>query len=226
VGWVGWGATVGAVAGALASAFRSLGGEIRTDAEVTQVTIENGRAVGVVLANGNEVRGRLVVSNMDVKRTFLKTVDPKELPEVFLHRVKNFKIRGSSGKLNIALDGLPDFPSIPAGCPGRAGDMHVSDSMEYIERGYDDWKNGTWSREPYLDMMIPSLTDPTMAPPGKHYMSVFVQYVPPRLADGEWTDEARDAFGRTVLDKIAQYSPDFKDQGEYYINEIRAGRNP
>ncbi len=202
---------MGAVAEALAGAFRSLGGEIRTGAEVAKVTVENGRAVGVVLTNGDEVRGRLVVSNMDVKRTFLKTVEARHLPEEFLHRVRKFKIRGSSGKLNIALDGVPDFPSIPAGCPARAGDLHVSDSMEYVERGYDDWKNGMWSREPYLDIVIPSLTDPTMAPPGKHYMSVFVQYVPHRLADGDWTDEKRDAFGRTVIDKIAEYSPDFKD---------------
>jgi len=202
---------MGAVSGALAGSFKSLGGEIRTDADVARVLVENGRATGVVLANGDEVKARLVVSNMDVKRTFLKTVDPKELPEAFLHRVRQFKIRGSSGKLNIALDGLPDFPSIPAGGKGRGGGLHVSDSMEYVERGYDDWKNGMWSREPYLDMMIPSMTDPTMAPPGKHYMSVFVQYVPPRLADGDWTDEKRDAFGRTVIDKIAEFSPDFKD---------------
>ncbi len=202
---------MGAVSGSLAASFLSLGGEIRTAADVDQVIVKNGRAVGVALAGGDEVQGRLVVSNMDVKRTFLKTVDPKDLPEAFLHRVKNFKIRGSSGKLNIALDGLPDFPSIPAGIPARTGDMHVSDSMEYLERGYDDWKNGMWSQEPYIDMMIPSLIDPTMAPPGKHYMSVFVQYVPPRLADGDWTDEKRDAFGQTVIDKIAEYSPNFKD---------------
>ncbi|NQV46392.1 MAG: NAD(P)/FAD-dependent oxidoreductase [Rhodospirillaceae bacterium] len=202
---------MGAVSGSLANSFQSYGGEIRTAAEVEQIIVKNNRAVGVALSGGEEVLGKMVISNMDVKRTFDKSMDPADLPEDFLHRVRNFKIRGSSGKLNIALDGLPDFPSIPDGCRGRTGDMHVSDSMEYLERGYDDWKDGTWSREPYIDMMIPSLTDPTMAPPGKHYMSVFVQYVPPYLADGQWNDEKRAAFGKTVIDKIAEYSPNFKD---------------
>ena len=202
---------MGAVSGALARSFRSRGGEILAATEVEQILVRNRRAVGVALSDGTELHGRRIVSNMDVKRTFEQSMDPADLPDDFLRRVRNFKIRGSSGKLNIALDGVPDFPSLPEGSVGPAGDMHVSDSLEYLERGYDDWKEGAWSREPYLDMMIPSLVDPTMAPPGKHYMSVFVQYVPPRLADGEWNDDRRTAFGQTVIDKIAQYSPNFKD---------------
>jgi phytoene dehydrogenase-like protein len=202
---------MGAISGALAQAFQAHGGEIRTDAGVEQVIVRNGKAVGVALEDGTEVRGRRVVSNMDVKRTFLKAVDPADLPGDFLRQVRNFKIRGSSGKLNIALAGLPTFPSVPKDCPALRGDMHITDSIETMERAYDDWKNGLWSREPYLDMVIPTQLDPTMAPPGQHYMSVFVQYVPYKLADGDWTPEKRDAFGRTVIDAIAEYSPNFKD---------------
>jgi len=202
---------MGAVTQAMAACLQAHGGEIRNDADAAQIMVKDGRTSGVLLANGDEVLGRTVVSNMDVKRTFLKTVDPNDLPEDFLKRVRNFKIRGSSGKLNIALDGLPEFPNVPKDCPALMGDMHCVDSLERLERAYDDWKNGTWSRDPYVDMLIPSQIDPTMAPPGKHYMSVFVQYAPPRLANAEWDDKNRQAFGQTVIDKIGDYSPNFKD---------------
>ena len=202
---------MGSITQAMASALQAAGGEILTEAEVTQVIVENGRAVGVALANGDELRGRTVVSNLDVKRTFLKVMDPKDLPEAFLDQVRRFKIRGSSGKLNIALDGLPSFPALPDNSPALHGDLHCTDTMERLERAYDDWKEGTWSRDPYVDMLIPTLTDPTMAPPGKHMMTVFVQYAPPQLANAEWNDQTRQAFGNTVIDQIAQYSPDFKD---------------
>ena len=202
---------MGAVSEALAGALRSHGGEIRTGAEVASIIVRDEKAVGVALADGEEVGARTVISNLDVKRTFLKIMEAGDLPADFRRRVENFKIRGSSGKLNIALDGLPSFPSIPEDCPARAGDIGVLDSMAMLERAYDDWKEGRWSQRPHLDMLIPSLIDPTMAPPGKHYMSVFVQYAPPVLATGEWTDEDRDAFGATVIDLIAEYSPDFKD---------------
>jgi len=152
-----------------------------------------------------------VISNLDVRRTFLKIMDSKDLPAEFVQRVKNFKIRGSSGKLNIALDGLPRFPAIPAGSPSTRGDMHVTDTLEMMERAYDDWKEGRWSRAPYIDMLIPSQIDPTMVPHGKHYMSVFVQYCPYELAGAEWSAETRQGFGNTVIDTIARHSPNFKD---------------
>ncbi len=202
---------MGSITQAMAGALQAAGGEIMTEAEVTQVIVENGRAVGVALANGDELRGRTVVSNLDVKRTFLKVMDPKDLPADFLDQVRRFKIRGSSGKLNIALDGLPSFPALPDNSPALRGDLHCTDTMERLERAYDDWKDGTWSRDPYVDMLIPTLIDPTMAPPGKHMMTVFVQYAPPQLANAEWNDQTRQAFGDTVIDQIAQYSPDFKD---------------
>jgi phytoene dehydrogenase-like protein len=190
---------MGAVSNAIASAFKAHGGEIVTDAPVERVLVRNGRVTGVTTANGNEYRAKIVVSNLDPRRTFTKLFDPKDLPAAIVKRARDFKIRGSSGKLNIALDGLPEFPALGRDNPLRYGDMHFLDSLEKYERAYDDWKNGTWSREPYLDMLIPSMTDPTMAPPGKHFMSVFVQYVPPKIHGRDWTDEDRDGFRDLVL---------------------------
>jgi phytoene dehydrogenase-like protein len=202
---------MGAITQALASSLRASGGTVRESAPVQQILVRNGRATGVVLEGGEEITAPVVVSNLDVKRTFLKTVAPEHLPPEFLEQVRKFKIRGSSGKLNIALDGLPHFPAIPQGSPSSRGDMHITDTLEMIERAYDDWKEGRWSRAPYVDMLIPTQIDPTMAPDGKHYMSVFVQYCPYKLAEGEWTQDKRRAFGDTVIDAIARHSPDFKD---------------
>jgi phytoene dehydrogenase-like protein len=202
---------MGAITQALAASLEASGGAVRPGAPVEQILVRNGRATGVVLEGGEELAARAVISNLDVKRTFLETVAPAELPAEFLAQVRRFKIRGSSGKLNIALSGLPHFPAIPAGSPATRGDMHVTDTLEMVERAYDDWKEGRWSRAPYVDMLIPTQIDPTMAPDGKHYMSVFVQYCPYQLADGGWTPEKRQAFGNTVIDAIARHSPDFKD---------------
>ncbi|MDB2378788.1 NAD(P)/FAD-dependent oxidoreductase, partial [Luminiphilus sp.] len=137
--------------------------------------------------------------------------DQRDLPKDVIQKAKNFKIRGSSGKLNIALDGLPTFTGLDPKNPLMAGDLHFSDSLERMERAYDDWKGGTWSKDPYVDMMIPSLTDPTMAPPGKHMMSVFVQYAPPKVEGREWTDDDKAGFEKSVIDQISKYSPNFKD---------------
>jgi phytoene dehydrogenase-like protein len=202
---------MGAISRALESSLRAAGGAVRTDAPVRRVLVRGGRAVGVVLDNGDEYRADIVVSNLDPKRTFLGIIDERDLPADVVRRARNFKIRGSSGKLNIALDGMPRFTALREGHPLLQADMHFIDSLERMERAYDDWKYGRWSRDPYLDALIPTQIDPTMAPPGKHMMSVFVQYCPPALADGEWTDEAREAFGRTVIDQISEYSPGFRD---------------
>src|ERR1700760_1887833 len=193
---------MGAVTSALAASLQANGGSIRTAAGGERILVRNGRAVGVVLEGGEEVHASIVVSNMDVKRTFLESMDPKDLPLEFIEQVRNFKIRGSSGKLNIALDGLPRFPAIPQGSPSTRGDMHVTDTIEMMERAYDDWKEGRWSRAPYIDMLIPSQIDPSMTPEGKHYMSVFVQYCPYELADGAWDADKRRGFGNTVIETI------------------------
>ena len=202
---------MGAITQAMAGSLRAAKGEIRTGAAVERILVENGKAAGVVLAGGEEIRARQVVSNLDVKRTFLTLVDEAALPAAFTKRVRNFKIRGSSGKVNIALDALPRFPALPDGSSCLRGDMHFTDSVERMERGYDDWKAGLWSADPFLDMMIPTTLDPTMAPPGQHFMSCFVQYCPPKVEGRDWTHADRDAFGKTVIDQIAEYSPGFSD---------------
>ncbi len=210
---------MGGVSNAIAGAFQSYGGELRTETGVDQITVADGRTTGVVLESGEEISARLVVSAMDVKRTFLQCVEKSHLPEPFYDRVRNFKIRGSSGKVNIALDGLPTFPALPDGSSLYHADMHFVDSMERMERAYDDWKAGTWSKDPYVDMVIPTLVDPTMAPPGKHFMSCFVQYCPHQVDGRDWTGDEREAFGKTVIDQVSNYSPDLKDLILHY--EVR-----
>ena len=201
---------MGAVATAIASALKSFGGEIRVDAPVARILVRGGRVTGVALANGDEHQAPIVLSALDPKRTFLGLMEHADLDPRLVKRARDFKIRGSSGKLNIALDALPTFPALGPGHPLLAGDMHFLDSLERFERAYDDWKAGTWSKDPYLDLLIPTMTDPTMAPPGKHYMSVFVQYVPHRIEGREWTDADRQAFRKAVFRQISRYSPDFE----------------
>jgi phytoene dehydrogenase-like protein len=203
---------MGAISKALTSSFKAMGGTLLNNSEVEKVDISGARVKGVILKNGDEYLAKNVVSNADVKRTFLKLTDPEHLPPNFIKKVNNFKIRGSSGKVNIALDSMPKFPGVSENNPCLKGDIHFTDSIERMERGYDDWKMGTWSRDPFLDMMIPTLTDPTMAPPGKHFMSCFVQYCPPKVGGKNWTKENKDAFGETVIQQIADYSPGFKDK--------------
>ncbi len=203
---------MGAISKALTASFKAMGGTLLNNSEVEKIDINGTRVRGVVLKNGDEYLAKNVVSNADVKRTFLTLTDAKHLPPNFLKKVNNFKIRGSSGKVNIALDSMPKFPSVSENNPCLKGDIHFTDSIERMERAYDDWKMGTWSRDPFLDMMIPTLTDPTMAPPGKHFMSCFVQYCPPKVGGKNWTKEDKDAFGKTVIQQIADYSPGFKDR--------------
>ena len=202
---------MGAISDAIAGALQEHGGEIRTNAGVQQVLVENRKAVGVVLENGDEIRARIVVSNLDAKRTFTRIMDKNDLPPGIYEKASNFKIRGSSGKVNIALSGLPKFTGVPDNRYIDRGGQSFCGSLETMERAYDCWKRGRWSDDPYIESILPSAWDPTVAPPGKHWMSNFVQYCPPQLADGPWTPEKRDQFGQTVIDKIERYSPGFKD---------------
>ena len=202
---------MGAISNAIAGALQEQGGEIRTGTGVQQVLVKNRKAVGVVLENGDEIRARIVVSNLDAKRTFTKIMDRKDLPPGIYEKAENFKIRGSSGKVNIALSALPKFTSVPDNRYIDRGGQTFNGSLETMERAYDCWKRGRWSDNPFIESVIPSAWDPTVAPAGKHWMSNFVQYCPPQLADGPWTPEKRDQFGQTVVDKIERYSPGFKD---------------
>ncbi|MFT7594453.1 MAG: phytoene dehydrogenase-like protein [Paracoccaceae bacterium] len=207
---------MGAISNALGAAFEEAGGEIVMGSGVDNFLVKDGKAVGVALENGDTYYAPIIASNMDVKRTFLKHMDQGVLPADFTKAVERFKIRGSSGKLNIALDSLPKFPAAPEGATFMRGDLHCSASLNELERAYDDWKEGYWSKDPYFDLLIPSQIDPTMAPQGKHMMTVFVQYAPYDLnVDGvrsgeNWNDATRKAFADCVFDKIEQGCPDIR----------------
>jgi phytoene dehydrogenase-like protein len=215
----------GSVSEAIASAARSFGAEIRTGAPVARVLVEDGRAAGVALESGEEIRAKCVVSGVDPRRTFLELVGERHLPADFVDAIRRIKFRGSSGKVNLALGELPNFtclagagahPSTGSGqAPSAAlraclrGAISISPSVDYLERAYDDAKYGEFSRRPYLDVVIPSLIDPAMAPPGRHVMSIFAQYAPYHL-NGGWTDARREAFGDAVVDTLAEYAPNLK----------------
>ena len=201
----------GAVSNAIASAAREFGAEIRTEAPVSRILTKNGRATGVALENGDDISAGVVISSVDPNLTFLKFMDERELPSEFVDGVKRYKYRGSSGKVNLALDALPNFTCMPGPGPHLRGAISISPSIDYMERAYDDAKYGDFSRQPYIDMVIPSLTDPSVAPPGKHVMSCFVQYAPYHLKEGAWDDPKRDAFGDAVIDAIAAYAPNIRD---------------
>jgi len=200
----------GAISNAIAAAAREAGVEIRTKAAVARIAVKNGQATGVVLANGDELTADLVLSSVDPNLTFLKFLDAKELPDEFLDEVRRYKFRGSSGKVNLALDALPNFTCLPGEGPHLRGAVSISPSVDYMERAYDQAKYGEFSRRPYIDMVIPTLTDPSVAPPGKHILSCFVQYAPYKLASGNW-DEQREAFGDTVVDTLAEYAPNIRE---------------
>jgi phytoene dehydrogenase-like protein len=208
----------GGVSGAIASAARSLGVEIRVNSSVQQVKVKNdpstgsgqARVVGVVLENGDELHSKVVMSAADPKRTFLQFVEPKYLPDEFVASIQNFRVRGSSGKVNIALSRLPRFTALPDEPALYRGAVSISPSIDYIERAYDDAKYGQISRRPYLDMIFPSMIDPDMAPPGQHVLSCFVQYAPYDV-EGGWTDEKRSELGEAVISTIEQYAPDIRE---------------
>jgi len=199
----------GSVSEAIAGAARRLGAEIRTDAGVAKVLVKNGRAAGVVLENGDELRAQIVVSGLDPRRTFLGLLEERDLPGELVADIKRFKFRGSSGKVNLALGELPNFTCMPGNGPHLRGAMSISPSLEYVERAYDDAKWGEFSRQPYMDIVIPSMIDPGMAPPGKHVMSIFVQYAPYNV-NGGWTDQKREEFGDAVIDSVARFAPNIK----------------
>ena len=199
----------GGVAEAIASSARDLGATLRTEARVAKVLTRRGRAFGVVLENGDEIHAKLVVSSLDPKSTFLNLVDPAELPDELVNAVRNFDTQGSSGKVNLALDAVPDLSCWPGVGPHLRGAISISPSVDYIEHAYDEAKYGRFSPSPYIDAIFPSMIDPGMAPPGKHVMSCFVQYAPYHLAEGDWETQ-REAFGDAVVNTLSQYIPNLK----------------
>ena len=203
----------GAIANAIAASARALGVEIRTEAPVAHLLMKGKRAAGVVLQNGDEIHAKTVVSGLDPHRTFLKLVGEEHLDPEITAQVKRFKMRGSSGKVNLALDALPDLACLPGPGPHLSGGITIAPSIDYLERGYDEAKYGAFSRKPFMDILIPSLTDPTVAPPGKHTMSIFVQYAPYHLKEGaaDWPNQ-REAFGDAVIDTLSEYMPNLKER--------------
>jgi phytoene dehydrogenase-like protein len=202
----------GEVSMSVARAAEALGAEIRTEAPVERLLLRDGRAEGVVLENGEEIRARAVVSNLDPHRTFMGLVGEKGLEPGFAAAIKRFKLRGSSGKVNLAVDRLPEFPGRPADGVHLRGDIAVAPSIDYLERAYDQAKYGDFSERPYLNVVIPSLVDASVAPPGKHVISIFVQYAPYHLRGGaeRWPEE-REAFGDTVVRTLAEYFPGLEE---------------
>ena len=198
------------MSGSLAAAARGFGAEIRTEASIERIVTKNGRAIAVALESGEEIQAEQIASSLDPKRTFLKLIEESDLPSDFVTDVKRFKIRGSSGKVNLALSELPNFTCMPGDGPHLRGSISISPSMEYMERAYDEAKYGNFSSRPYMDILIPSTIDPSMAPPGKHVMSIFVQYAPYHLKEGTW-EEKREAFGDAVVDTLAAYAPNLKN---------------
>ncbi len=200
----------GGVAEAIASAARSFGVEIRTGAPVEAIKMTNGRASGVALRDGREFDAEVVVSSLDPKRTFLDLVGAQHLPDDLVDSISRFTFKGSSGKVNLALDAAPDLKCMPGLGAHLRGAISISPNIDYLERAYDDAKYGNFSREPYIDMIIPSMIDPGMAPPGKHVMSCFCQYAPYNLATGHW-DDHREAFGDAVVTALSRYIPNLKE---------------
>jgi phytoene dehydrogenase-like protein len=201
----------GAISNAIADAAREAGAEIRTEAGIATIIVKDGKARGVVLANGDEVYANVVSSSVDPRRTFIGLIESGNLPDEFLEEVRRYKFRGSSGKVNLALDALPNFKCMPGPGAHLRGAISISPSVEYMERAYDDAKYGNYSRHPYIDMVIPTLTDPSVAPAGKHIMSCFVQYAPYKLRPGLNWDDQKQAFGDNVINTIAEYAPNIKD---------------
>jgi phytoene dehydrogenase-like protein len=202
---------MGGLTQALAAAARDLGAEIRCDAEVERILVRDGRAVGVALAGGDEYHAPIVASNADARVTFLRLLDRSALPEAFVADVERISYASASLKINVALAELPDFRALPgtAPAPQHRGTIHICPDQDYIERAFDDAKYGRPSAEPVLECTIPSVVDPTVAPPGRHLMSIFVQYAPYELSDGSW-DDNREAFADRCFDVLDEYAPNFK----------------
>jgi len=201
---------MGAVTQAMASAAKAAGVEIRLGAEVIEIRVQNGVATGVLLSTGEEIHAKAVISNADPKRTLLKLTDPTHLSPDFVQKLQHYRGNGTVAKVNLALAGLPKFTALKNGdVNALKGRIHIGNEIDYLERAFDEAKYGNFSRQPYLDATIPSLTDPTLAPEGKHVMSIYMQYAPYKLK-GDW-DEQRKALGQTVVETLAQFAPNLPE---------------
>ena len=198
----------GAITAAMAAAAREAGAEIRTDAEISEIRVKDGVATGVVLASGEEIAAKAIVSNADPKRTLMQLVDPIHLPPDFVQKMKNYRAMGTVAKVNLALSALPEFTALKAKGNGELprGRIQISPEIDYLERAFDESKYGNFSRNPYLEITFPSLADPSLAPAGHHVMSIYMQFAPYKLKGTDWETQ-RKALGETVVKTISQYAP-------------------
>ncbi len=198
----------GAITLAMATAAKQAGAEIRTDAEIAEIRVKDGVATGVVLASGEEISARAVVSNADPKRTFLRLVDPAHLSPDFIQKIRNYRSMGTVAKINLALSALPEFTALKGKSDPNLlkGRIQISPEIDYLERAFDESKYGNFSRNPYIEITFPSLSDPALAPDGQHVMSIYMQYAPYKLKDSDWESQ-RTALAETVVKTIAQYAP-------------------
>jgi phytoene dehydrogenase-like protein len=204
---------MGALTAAMAAAAKEAGVEIRTNAEVTQILVKDGKVTGVLLAGGEQITAKAVVSGADPQRTLLGLLDPVHLPPSFVVKMRNYRASGTAAKLNIALDALPNFAALKNSsatdaAASLAGRIHIGPGIDYLERAFDHSKYGEFSTAPYLDISIPTIQDNTLAPAGKHVMSIYMQFAPYQLKSGNW-QQNRDALRDTVIQTVSQYAPDF-----------------
>jgi phytoene dehydrogenase-like protein len=207
---------MGAVSEAIAGAARQVGVRIETESPVKRILVDRGGVEGVELESGQVVESRYVLSNADPKVTFLRLVDPRQLDVEFADRIRRFRTEGTSAKINLAVNALPDFRCYP-GAPGphHRATMHICPSIDYVERAWDDAKYGRPSASPLLEITCPTLYDPSLAPPGRHILGIFLQYAPYTLRSGTW-DDLRDSFAHRVFDLIDTYAPGFRSSIEQY----------
>jgi len=196
----------GAITQTMAAAAKEAGAEIRTSAEVKEVRVKDGAATGVVLAQGEEIGAKAVISNADPRRTLLTLVDPTHLTPDFVMKLQNYRMPGTVAKVNLALSALPKFTALNGNDASLSGRIHIGPEIDYLERAFDESKYGNFSTQPYLEVTIPTLTDPSLAPGGKHVMSIYMQYAPFKLKNADW-DNQRSALGEIVVKKLAEYAP-------------------
>jgi phytoene dehydrogenase-like protein len=202
---------MGAISEALASSARSRGAVIRRSSKVVRIVVRGGAATGVVISGGEEIPARVIASGAHPQTTFLDLVEPGHLDEEFLEAIRRYRTEGTSLKINLALDGLPDFRAVPGneiGAQHRAT-IHICPGMEYLERAWDDAKYGRPSQGPLLEMTIPTAYDPSLSPRGKHILGIFLQYAPYTLQDSSW-DKLREAYADHALDLVAGYAPNIR----------------
>jgi phytoene dehydrogenase-like protein len=201
---------MGAVSEAIAASARGKGAEIRVNAPVSRIMAADGRVGAVVLESGEEIRARVVASNLDPQVTFLRLIEERHLPGEFLSQIRRYRCQGTSAKINLALGGLPEFRMLP-GAPGpqHRATMHICPNLEYVERAWDDAKYGKPSQRPLIEMTIPTMYDPTLAPEGNHIMGIFLQYAPYTLREGDW-DQHREPFAERVIGLIEEYCPNIR----------------